>query len=121
VKASDVIRELNSLSPNQYEDTLKGKWLEDLDGRIERELGGSIRAEGSTPAGGESAGGTALLVPEPWARDVYVNYLRSKIAEADAETERYNLYAAAFNGAYAEFAAWFSRTGRKTKQTGWKY
>ena len=40
MRASDVIQELNALSPNRYDDTLKAKWLEDLDGRIERELGG---------------------------------------------------------------------------------
>ena len=64
-----------------------------------------------------------LLVPAPWARDVYVNYLRARVAQADAEAERYNLYAAGYNSAYAEFAAWFIRTrqhpGREEK--GWMF
>ena len=83
-------------------------------------------APGELCAAGE-AGDTeepALLVPAPWARDVYVNYLRARIAEADAEAERYNLYAAGYNSAYMEFAAWFIRTRqhpeRGTKK-GWVF
>ena len=62
-----------------------------------------------------------LLVPEPWARDVYVNYLLSRVAQADAEAERYNLYASLFNSAYGEYAAWYNRTASLPRRGGWRY
>ena len=38
IKAYDVITEANDLSPNQYSNDLKLKWLRDLDGKIFQEL-----------------------------------------------------------------------------------
>ena len=117
MNASEAISELNALSPNRYDDAQKRLWLHDLDGRIEKELG--MDTAGDADNGAEAE----LLVPAPWARDVYVNYLRARVAQADAEAERYNLYAAGYNSAYAEFAAWFIRTrqhpGREEK--GWMF
>ena len=62
-----------------------------------------------------------LLIPEPYARDVYVAFLRSKIAQADAETDRYNLYAAVFNNEYSQWAAWYNRNVPLKKYPGWRY
>jgi len=138
MNASEAISELNALSPNRYDDAQKRLWLHDLDGRIEKELGMDTagfafprRGRQDAPRKPDEKGKTdadngaeaELLVPAPWARDVYVNYLRARVAQADAEAERYNLYAAGYNSAYAEFAAWFIRTrqhpGREEK--GWMF
>jgi hypothetical protein len=52
---------------------------------------------------------------------VYVNYLLSRVAQADAEAERYNLYASFFNIAYGEYAAWYNRTASLPRRGGWRY
>jgi hypothetical protein len=52
---------------------------------------------------------------------VYVNYLLSRVAQADAEAERYNLYASLFNSAYGEYAAWYNRTASLPRRGGWRY
>jgi hypothetical protein len=172
VKAYEAITEANELSPNQYGNDLKLRWLKDLDGRIWRELmerreapektapwpspfdtGEDRSPTGSTAQSEETvidddelhmsdnatfesafpfvvqssaaadfdATEITLLVPEPWARDVYVNYLLSRVAQADAEAERYNLYASFFNIAYGEYAAWYNRTASLPRRGGWRY
>jgi len=159
VRAYEAITEANELSPNQYGNDLKLRWLKDLDGRIWHELMERREAPEKTApwpspldtgeetgvyedglhmsdnATFESASSAVvpqieaqldateitLLVPEPWARDVYVNYLLSRVAQADAEAERYNLYASFFNSAYGEYAAWYNRTASLPPRGGWRY
>lgn len=175
MRAYEAITEANELSPNQYGNDLKLRWLRDLDGRIWHELmerreapektapwpspfatgdentavqgeetvvyrdgdefsmsdsatfGSSESASpaAATPPTSQTADFDAteivLLVPEPWARDVYVNYLLSRVAQADAEAERYNLYASLFNSAYGEYAAWYNRTAHLPRRGGWRY
>ena len=170
MKAYEAITEANELSPNQYGNELKLRWLKDLDGRIWHELmerrevpektapwpspldtgeentavhreesdyyiGGLHMSGNETFGSGGSASAAVvpqldaqldateitLLVPEPWARDVYVNYLLSRVAQADAEAERYNLYASFFNIAYGEYAAWYNRTASLPRRGGWRY
>ena len=152
MRAYEAITEANELSPNQYGNDLKLRWLRDLDGRIWHELMERREApektapwpspldtgeetdelsmsDNETFGSGESASAEeafadteiVLLVPEPWARDVYVNYLLSRVAQADAEAERYNLYASFFNIAYGEYAAWYNRTATLPRRGGWRY
>ena len=124
MKAIEIITEVNSLSPNQYRDETKLKWLEDLDGKIFHELIESCD-DAETAARHAEADYTCtdveLLVGAPYGRDIYVNYLRGKIAEADAETDRYNLYAAAFNAEYQQYAALYSSRTPHRRQRGWRY
>ena len=124
ITAYDVILEANDLSPNQYDNDLKLKWLRDLDGKIFQELIEPHEDE-ETVERFEGADyddtGVNLLIPMPYARDVYVAYIRSKIAEANAETDRYNLYASAFNAEYGQWAAWYNRTVPMKKYPGWRY
>ena len=124
MKAWDIITEVNVLSPNQYGNEVKLKWLEDLDGKIFRELIESCDDEETAERYAEadySDVDVELLIGAPYGRDVYVNYLRGKIAEADAETDRYNLYAAAFNAEYQQYAALYNSRTPHRKQQGWRY
>ena len=51
-----------------------------------------------------------LLVPDPYAEEVYVRYLQSMIDLENAEISKYNQSAAMYNAAYQVFAAWYNRT-----------
>ena len=51
-----------------------------------------------------------LLVPDPYAEEVYVRYLHSMIDLENAESCMYNQPAAMHNAAYQAFAAWYNRT-----------
>jgi len=124
VQAHDIVTEANDMSPNQFDNDLMLKWLRDLDGKIYHELIENHDDE-ETAARFEEANYedpcVDLLIGEPYAHDVYVPYLLSKIAEYNAETERYNLYAAAFNAEYGNFAAWYNRTVPLKRFPGWRY
>ena len=124
MKALEIIAELNEIDPNQYDNELKLRWLSELDGKIVRELIETHEDE-ETAAAYEAAdytdGEVTLLIPAPWAHGVYINYLRSKIAEANAEADRYNLYASVFNSEYGQFAAWYNRETPMKRAAGWRY
>lgn len=124
MKAIDAINKADDLMPNQYDTDLKLKWLEDLDRKIFRELIETHRDCETKERYAESNYGdenVELLIGSPYASDIYTNYLRSKISESNAEAERYNLYASAFNAAYMEFAAYYNRTTPLLRQRGWRY
>ena len=124
VQACDILTEVNDLSPNQYDNGLKLKWLHDLDGKIFQELVENHEDEETAERFAEadySDPCVTLLIGKPYARDVYIAYVRSKIAEANAETDRYNLYAAVFNSEYSQFAALYNRTVPLKRFAGWRY
>lgn len=124
ITAYEVIMEANDLSPNQYDNDLKLKWLRDLDGKIFQEIIEIHEDEEAVERFEEAdydSTDVELLITMPYARDVYVAYIRSKIAEANAETDRYNLYASAFNAEYGQWAAWYNRTVPMKKYPGWRY
>lgn len=117
----EAVDRVDALAPNQYSAEQKLRWLSDLDGKILLELSGPREARGVVPCAFESytEGEEELLVPAPFAGDVYENYLLSRIAQANAEIQKYNLYAALFNTAYQQFASWFLRSRRPSRAEGW--
>lgn len=124
MKACEIIAEANDLAPNQYDNDLKLKWLADLDGKIFREIIEQHDDEEAKERFAEANyddPDVELLIGVPYARDVYVNYLRGKIAESNAEGERYNLYASVFNSEYQQWAAHYNSNTPLLKQRGWRY
>ncbi len=119
----EIIDRVDYLSPNQYSDEQKTRWLSDLDGRIVHEVfltheprWGVMRMfEGYTDTEND------LLLDGPYASDVYENYLLSRIAERNAEISKYNLYATLFNEAYTNYVNWYNRTHKATQQSGWRF
>lgn len=45
-----------------------------------------------------------MLVPEPYAEDIYVNYLQAKIAQQNGEDAKYNKAVLFYNDGYTRFA-----------------
>ena len=119
----DVIARVDELAPNQYSDEQKTRWLSDLDGRIVHEVlmthepqWGVMRYfEEYTDAESD------LLLDGPYASDVYENYLLSRIAERNAEIQKYNLYATLFNEAYQSYVNWYNRTHMPKQGKGWRF
>ena len=54
--------------------------------------------------------GTALLVPDPYAREMYMYWLMSNIDMLNQEIDKYNNDRALFETAYAEMQDWWNRT-----------
>lgn len=117
---SELITHVDDVSPNQYTNDQKTAWLSALDGKIFREV---IQThEPALPDLFEAYedSRTELLIGEPYALDVYSNYLMAKIAEANAEIPKYNLYSTLFNTEYNQWVSWYHRTHRPIPSRPWR-
>lgn len=101
----EAIDRTDRLTQNDFSEEVKRRWIEQLDGRIAREL--PHRPPTDLPAYDDA---TCLLVPEPYAEPVYHSFLTAQFERENGETARYNQSAALFESAYQEFASWYNRT-----------
>lgn len=110
---AEILHLVKGLNPSQYDDTLLVHWLSKLDGQIWREL---ILTHVGAPTeeftGYNSAVSldTVLLVPEPYAEDVYNHFLQAQIHKENSEMEEYNQSITFYNDAYRLYASWYTRT-----------
>lgn len=117
-----IIAKVDNLSPNQYSTEQKIGWLSSLDGKIFHEVilthtpGGYV----FFPPDGYDTDEYELIVQAPYAEDLYTYYLLSRIAEMNAETAKYNQYAALHNAAYNDWTGWYNRTHRPITRGRWK-
>lgn len=112
---AEIIRKVDELEPNQYEDSQKLHWLSTLDGQIFEEV---IKAHEDPVRESFTAYTEAtdkLLVPFPYGEDLYCWYLQAMIAAENAESTKYGQMMAMFNGAFSQFESWYNRTHRPKK------
>ena len=93
--------------PNAVDHDLKQKWLD----RLEAEM--RIELEGHIPKG------TEVIGVHPYD-DIYVEYLKMKIAERNGDIERFNNYFSLFQDRKDKLYAHYVRTYPKTHKAGWK-
>lgn len=120
----DVIGRVDVIAPNQYTDEQKLQWLSDFDGKVWRELLVTHERADGTPESYEEHEDASeeMLIPAPWATDIYTYYLLSRIAEANAEIQKYNLYATMLNTVYDEYAAWVNKNRQAVYDSrGWRF
>jgi hypothetical protein len=106
---SQIITKVNDLEPNQYSTNQKMAWLTQLDGQIFDELILTHEHEDGITFTAYSAETDELLVPFPYGEDVYVNYLKARIAEANHEVVKYNGSMTLFNTAYQNYSFYYNR------------
>jgi hypothetical protein len=110
----EAFEETQRMEPNTYtvEDMIG--WLSQLDMKIWREvflthegLSEGAKFEGYTAATEPT---TELLVKEPDAEEVYINYLKAMVNKNNMEIGKYNQNITAFNDAYNNFSSYYTRT-----------
>lgn len=107
----DAIERVDTLKPNQYTEEQKVRWLERLDGQLFLELVCTHEgAAGTLPRYGTDDTDRELLVPEPYADELYNYYLQSMIDRENGETGKYNQSGQLFNAAYLAYAGYYNRT-----------
>lgn len=121
MRIDEVIAKVDDLSPNQYTTEQKIGWLSTLDGKIFHDeiLTHDHCEPVFFPTEGYSTDEEELIVPSPWAEDLYSYYLLSRIAEANAEIGKYNQFAALYNSAYADWSKQYNRTHRPRNNGRW--
>ena len=115
MKLGELFAEVDELKPSQFDDSVKVKWLNEVEGRIIKEVI-AAREEDASMEGyafngytNETPIDTELVVKEPYAA-LYRYYLFSMIDLGNEEYDRYQNSAALFNQAYADFANYWYRT-----------
>lgn len=109
-KAIEVV---DQLKPNHYEESLKIQWLSKYDGQLFEEVFKTHEGcpmESFAGYSTETDKSTELLVPEPYALDIYNNYLQAQIDKENGEIERFNQSGLLFNQAHQAFVNYYNRT-----------
>ena len=113
MKIAEAIAAADALKPNQYTEAQKIAWLSQLDGGVFQEIICTHADPAITTFNGYAADvdrATELLVPFPYAADLYNGYLQSMIDFANGEIGKYNQSAALYTSAYQAYAAFYNRT-----------
>lgn len=108
---NNAVRLADELWPNAYPASVKVAWLSELDGRVFAEL--VSRHEGAPESFApytDQQQDRELLIPYPFAQEVYVCFLRARIDRENGETDSYNRSAEHFNEAMQSFADYYNRT-----------
>lgn len=105
---------VDRLKPNQYEHEQKVGWLSKLDGMVYREVISTHEGNELESFDGyyNSSPDTELLVPFPYAEDVYNYFLQAQIDKENGETSKYNQNITMFNSSYKTFTDTYSREHR---------
>lgn len=122
MKIQEAIEKTDELMPNQYTTAQKVSWLSTLDGKIWHEVIMTHHGHQMEwyPFEGYTDDEAELLVPVPYADDVYGWYLTSRIALENNEVSKYDQFSAMFNQAYADFTAWYNRTHPPITSGRWR-
>ena len=112
MKAIEAIALTDALLPNAYDESIKLRWLGDLDGMILRDV---CAWHEDVPGAQSLYSCDSELIAKPPYTGMYADYLAAMIHMHDAEYERYTNAMIRFNSAYAAFAADYNR-GHKPLQ-----
>lgn len=107
----EVLATVDRLKVNTYRTEEKIDWLSVLDGLIFNEV---FKTHYGSPVeefkGYEvSDQDVELLVPEPYAYDIYLHYLEARIDQENEEIVKYNQSISLYNAAYLRFQDYWNR------------
>lgn len=115
---AEAIDLTDKLTPNAYEETDKVRWLLEIDMLVYDDLISThdgllifYRPDYSAENIDEE-----LLIPEPYAEDVYINFLQAKIAQQNGEDAKYNKAVLFYNDGYTRFAKAYNAAHRPLPQ-----
>lgn len=117
----EAIRRLDSRAPNLYTDADKKSWLKNHDMRVWNELIMTHHGAPNTTLPDYDDNDTELLIPAPYAEDVYNFYLQAMVAQENAEGDKYNELATMYNRAYQEYCDHYNRTHMPLAFFRWRF
>lgn len=112
MKVREAIELADTMRPNQFDESVKIKWLSKLDGMLFEEIFKTHEgcpAESFTPYT-ELDGEKELLVPPPYDQDVYNYFLQAQMDAENGEMNKYNQSITLYNNAAKLFMDWYNRT-----------
>lgn len=119
----EIIANVDELMPNQYSTEQKMRWLSSLDGKIFHDV--ILTHHGTRfvyyPPQGYETDDQELIVPPPYAEDLYGNYLKSRICVENGEIAKYNQFVTLYTAAYNEWASAYNRTHAPRQKGRWVF
>lgn len=108
---AEVLEQVEEVYPNEVSQKLQIQWLANLDRQITAEIvdNHEVDSDYEEPDFSDYDYDTELIVPDMYS-DVYIAYLRMKIAEALVESDRYAFAQGIYNDYYITFVQWYNRT-----------
>ena len=104
-----VIEFVDDTKPNAFTNEQKTVWINELEGRIQAQVFLWDVATLCVQYTYSEDFDPELLVGPPYD-DIYREWLKAKIDEANGEYDKYQNSMAMFNAAWDEFKVWFIRT-----------
>lgn len=118
----EIIERVDDLCPNQYSEEQKTRWLRDYDRKTWNENANVRGCCASLRASYEDYEQTdELWIPDPYGDSIYGNFLMARIAEANAETAKYNMYATLHDDAMRSFLAHLASISSASPFRGWRF
>lgn len=132
MRITEMISEVDSLRPNHVDDTIKRKWLSEVESLLinevvlTHEVPEWVRNSESYQKYCEINGrgnlfddysDSELLIPEPYGNDIYFWWLNSKIDLIERDTEKYSNDSQLYNNACLTYKDWYNRTYMPVQQT----
>lgn len=114
----EILDTVDRLKPNQYSTEDKIDWLSVLDGLIYNEVYATHEDSPVEEFTGYEVSDQdeSLLVPEPYAYDIYLYYLEARIDQENNEIVKYNQTISMYNSAYLRFLDYWNREHGYTSQ-----
>lgn len=121
----DVLDQVDTLKPNQFDEAQKIYWLSQLDRRVYLDVIETHEKDEDTPGGFAGYApdvdqDTELLVQEPFS-DIYRWYLEAMIDLGNGEQGKYQNSMLLFNTAWADFARDYHRKHRPIGQRAMRF
>lgn len=108
--AQDIIDRVDDLEPNYYSDEYKLSWLQEVELLLWQEIYSTHAGSEDREEPGEMEADTELQTDVPYGRDIYENWVKAKISQANGESGRYNEYITLYYNAWKMFADYWNRT-----------
>ena len=111
MNVNELLETVTALRGQQYGTNEMVAWMNEIEGKVVEEVLNCYEGFDLTftPIVYEEDGERELSIPDRF-RDVYVNYMLSKVDFLNQETERYNNDVIMFNAAWEDYTSWFIRT-----------
>lgn len=106
----DAINRADELAPNDYSPEQKMRWLTSLDGQIFAEVIRTHKKPIRESFHVYDDTSEELLVPFPYAENLYTWYLQAMIAAENAESVKYEQMRILYNEALRSFTDAYNRT-----------
>lgn len=107
----EAINGTDAVKPNGYDQTLKVKWLSELDGIVKKEIIDTHEGGDEIAFNGYNENtllSTDLLIPAPYD-EVYIRYLEMKIDYSNGEYGKYNNSKTMYNTEITAFKNYYNR------------